>query len=1059
MLLIHHSNNLKKLTQILAEQLQQSQLPVLQAEQILVQNPGMKRWLQQQISLKCGIAANLQFPLPSRFIWDIFISQFDDIESLSAFDGEVLRWPLMRLLQQHHADSQLAVLKNYLNDENRTLNRFQLAEKLAGLYDQYLVYRPQMVQDWEQGKVGHSSTEIWQAYLWDLLRAQNDQPHRAQLIRRLIKYLSSSEVNLKSLPDRLFVFAISAMSPLYLNVLQALAQHIQVHVFNLNPCKHYWGDIQSKKEQLKRGQELFIENELLASLGKQGRDFVDQFYDGHFETVDAEAFIDNKSATLLNTIKNDILHLYVSSEKADFQSDNSIQVVSCYSELRELQVLHDHLLEMFMQDRNLQPHDIVVMCPDINTIAAYVEAVFGQQDKHKKLPFSISDHNNLSSQPVLRAILDWIKLSSSRLTASELLGWLELPALQRKFNLNDSSLETIRYWISSNHIHWGLNAQHKQNSGYQQSVNHAVAVNLNTWLHGINQLLTAYIMNDELEIFADSVAAETVMSQSDYMILGQLQKLLDQLANWAKRLSIAVDLQDWQLNINALIDTFLQLDDDEEWLLKPLRDEISKWQQQMNQANFTEKLDASLIHYILQSAMTRGAAQHSYLSGGINFCNLIPMRTLPFKVVCLIGMGDDKFPRKEIPLQLDLISLYPARGDRSRREDDRYMFLQSLLSAEEQLYISYVGQNKKDDSAIEPSVVVTELLDYVEQTRSYRIPVIKTALQAFSQKNFRQGSYASQWFIKPQQSASQKFSQKLEMLENEKNIELHELIKFFKNPAKYFMQSRLNMSLDEFSDGIQDDEIFTLDPLQKYTLNKNLFTELIKNQTVLSKKYLNSGMLAEQNSGLIQFDEIYQDVNADYLQLSSHPNFSGPVILEESLVLKEVEINGRIQTFSDKGLLFLNQSNLKGKHLFEIWIQHCFLCAVEKINQCEFYYKDQNKNLKLGSFQVVEKQQAIQIMQQLIAAYFRGKNELLEFYVDTAYEYEKISRQKNPAIALEKITSLWTGDGFTPFYEAQDVYLKTSLKNTAANNHVFSKTFFENSSRLMQPLVDKLVLN
>ena len=1052
MLIIHHSNNLKKLTEILLHQLGGNNPSVLEPEHILVQNPGMKRWLQQQISLSQGIAANLQFPLPSRFIWDIFLSQFDDVESLSAYDGEVLRWQLMSVLQRHIDDPQLDVLKSYLADDTKAINRFQLAEKLAGLYDQYLVYRPKMIQNWEQGKPANSSTEEWQAYLWNLIRAQNQKPHRADLIFKLVKYLSSGNADLVKLPDRLFVFAISAMSPLYLNVLAALGSHIDVHIFNLNPCEHYWGDIQSKKEQIRQGENPLVENELLASLGKQGRDYIDQFYDSSLTTVDNPQFEEIKPDRILNRVKFDILQLSLDPLEIEFVEDDSIQVVSCYSELRELQVLHDRLLDMLDTDITLQAHDIVVMCPDINTLAPYVEAVFGQQDENKKIPFSISDNNEMSSSPLLQAILDWIRLPSSRLTANEVLSWLELPALQRRYDLDETAVETIRYWITSNHIHWGLDHTHKQKLGLADGTD-----SLNTWLHGISRLLTAYIMNDQVELFENRVASETVMSQADYQSLGQLQKFLDDLSIWSKRLSQVMELQQWQLHINELIDTFVKLDDEEEWLVKPLRDEVAIWQQQVVQAEFDEALDGTLIHHILQNAISQGSAHHYYLSGGINFCNLIPMRTLPFKVVCLIGMGEDRFPRKEIPLQLDLISINPQKGDRSRREDDRYMFLQSLLSARDTLYISYVGQNKKDDSSIEPSVVVTELLDYIEQTMGGRIPLIKTALQAFSPKNFKQGSYSKQWQVDFEKISLKPFAQPIEIADLETAITIDELINFYKNPAKYFMQQRLNMSLNDYAEGIQDDEIFTLDPLQKYSLNAKLLTELFENGNVQRDRYLNSGELAELNSGVIQYEENYQQVNDDYLKVSTHTEFSGINFLDGNIKIEQVELSGRVASFSNKGLLQINQSRLKGKHIFSYWIQHCFLCALDEINFCEFYYKDQYKNVKLSGFQMVTVEQARVYLQQLIEGFNQGRNKALEFYVDTSYEYEIMLNKKNKDSAVEKIKSLWQPDDFNPFYEAEDIYLKTSLKNSPYNAENFSAEFFVNSSRYMSPLVENIL--
>ncbi len=1048
---IHHSNSLKLLTEIMLEQMESFHGNVLGEEFVLVQNPGMKRWLQQQISESSGIAANLQFPLPSRFIWDIFLSQFKDVETLSAYDGEVLRWHLMSILNQHLSDPQLTVLKPYLKNDVSALKRFQLAEKLAGLYDQYLVYRPEMIQDWENGKIGCSSTEHWQAYLWRLLRQQNPSPHRADLIKRLLDHLSSTTADIKKLPDRLFVFAISAMSPLYLNVLSALSQHIDVHIFNLNPCEQYWGDVLSKKEQIRQGSNPVEENELLASLGKQGREYIDQFYDNQYEMVDNHQFEEINPDSLLNRVKNNILQLSQDPLEIVLPDDNSIQVVSCYSELRELQVLHDRLLAMLEADGALQPHDIVVMCPDINTLAPYVEAVFGQQHDPNRIPFSISDNHNLSSSPLLQAILDWIRLPTLRLTANEVLSWLELPALIRRYGLDEAAIDAIRYWITTNHIHWGLDGKHKQQLGLA-STKH----DINTWLHGISRLLTAYIMNDDTAVFENRVASNTVISQSDYHSLGQLKKFLDELCEWSKKLEQAADLQQWQNHINGIINTFLQLDDDEEWLIKPLRDEIANWQDQLNQAGFSEDLDAILIHHILENTISQGSAHHYYLSGGINFCNLIPMRTLPFKVVCLIGMGDDRFPRNELPVQLDLISINPKKGDRSRREDDRYMFLQSLVSAQQKLYISYVGQNKKDDTSIEPSVVVTELLDYIAQTSGKKIEIEKTALQAFSDKNFEQGSYAKQWFVNSDNKALEAFIQPIELAESEHSIKLDELIKFYKNPAKYFIEQRLNISLTDYAESIQDDEIFTLEPLQSYLLNENIFTEFFEQGYVQKTKYLNSGELAEQNSGRIQYDEIYKKVKNDIDRVSSHQAFSGQTSFDGNLLLGDIELSGRVQSYSEKGLLQLNLSSLKGKHIFSYWIQYCFLCALEKTDFCDIFYMDNNKKEKVLGFSVLEKKQAQEILQQLIDGFTLGKNKPLEFYVDTAYEYERLLHGKNVDIAKQKIKSLWKPDDFNSFYEAKDIYLKLSLKNTVYNAENFSAEFFKYSSQYMSPLISML---
>jgi len=1040
MLYLHHSNSLNRLTSILLQQLLSHDSDVLALEQILVQNPGMKRWLQQQISRVSGIAANLSFPLPSRFIWDVFLSQFDDLQDLSAYDGEVLRWQIMGLLGKHRDAEPLQILQAYMQQDESGLARFQLAEKMAGLYDQYLVYRPDMIRNWERNKTGKSSSEVWQATLWKLIRQQIPQPHRAELIERLLQHIDTDNADFSKLPQRLYVFAISAMSPLYMQVLAALGQYIDVHIFNLNPCEHYWGDIQSKKEQLRHAELEADENELLASLGKQGRDFIDQFYDTSYAYQDNPQFESIQADSLLHRLQQDVLQLSIDTQDVQSEDDASIRIVSCYSELRELQVLQDRLLEMLQQDETLEAHDIVVMCPDINTLAPYIEAVFGQQPEHKKIPFSISDQNSLATTPMVQAVLDWINLSSSRISASEILGWLEIPALQKAYALEQSSVDSIRHWVQTTHIHWGLDQTHKAGLGLGEN-------SQNTWLHGISRLLTAYMMNEQVSVFAQHVAAESLISNAEYQALGQLQRLLDDLQALTQQLSHKKTLAQWQQQINRIIDTLFDLSDDEEWLLKPVREALAQWQRQATLASYDEALSANLIHYLLKAEISRSNAQHHYLTGGINFCNLIPMRTLPFRVVCLIGMGDEHFPRAEIPLQFDLISMYPKKGDRSRREDDRYMFLQSLLSAGDTFYISYVGQNRKDDSTLEPSVVVSELRDYIEHKTGVKITTEKTPLHAFSVKNFERGSFAEQWHLNGQQEKAPAFNQSIAMPDLDKDINIEQLISFYQNPSKYFMQNCLNISLQDYAESIDDDEVFALDPLQRYQINSDLLSDLLSDAKISTEKYLYSGSLAQQNSGQIQLQDLQQQMTELYNELIHHEHYSGQQYFEGAISLGRYQLSGRVKSFSELGLLSLSQSSIKGKYVFSYWIQHCFLCATSGIEFSQILIKD--KSYKWYRFQPLESEQAKQYLHELIDGFVEGHRQALAFYPDTAFVYENKKVKAGAESALQEIQRLWQGDEYFPFYEAENIFIQTSLKNSGYSAEHFPQQFFDLSERYM----------
>ncbi len=1042
MLYLHHSNCLVELASILREKLRVPSGNILEPEKILVQNPGMKRWLQQQISQHTGISANLDFPLPTKFIWDVYLSEFETNENLAAWDSEALRWRLMTILGQAHDIPELKLLWPYLKDDDGSISRFQLAVKLAELFSQYLIYRPNMIGKWERGGKADNQIEAWQAHIWRLLNKQSAKPHRAAKLNQLIQRLSEAVPSIEKKPKQMYVFAISSLSPLYMNVLSVLANKFDVHFFILNPCYHYWGDIQSKREQLKQNQknELEVENELLASLGKQGQEYIDYFYDNNLIAIENHEFIVKPVSSVLSLIQNDILTL--NNEEAGYRynkDDQSIKISCCYSELRELQVLHDHLLHLMEKDNSLKPHDIVVMSPNIDSLAPYIEAVFGYQNNNLHIPFAISEQNLLLNSQLIQTILEWIKIPSSRFTANEVLGWLELKPLQRAYELDGESIEVIRYWVENNHIHWGLNAEQKKKHGFAE-------LDLNTWKFGIDKLLTAYLMDPSVTIEKTQVAAESIMTYTEFLILGRLQKLLDDLSTLAFQFSNPTSLLLWQKNINSMIDQCFDLLDEDEEIIKPLRDEMSEWIIQSEETAFNEVVNKELIHSLLEDSLSKGFMHNQYLTGRINFCNLIPMRSLPFRVVCLIGLTDAAFPVKEIPVQFDLISMYPKKGDRSKREDDRYLFLQSLLAAQEQFYLSYIGKNRRDDSLVEPSVLISELQNYIKQRLGEKLPISETTLQVFSKQNFQKGSYAINWLAN-EKFENIKFNQPIQIEVEQEKIKISELEIFYKNPAKYYLEKSLNMSLNEKVRTLDDDEVFSMDPLQKYIVKAKLLENKFDLKTIIEEQYLQSGEFPEQNIGQFHLAERIIEAEELFKKIVLHERYEKKIILPIQINIGETELTGNIISYASNGLLQYSLSKLSGKQIFPYWINHCILCVLGELEFSQVYFRD-----KSIGFTVLNCDDAKEQLEIMIEGYFHGVTHGLALFADTAYKYETLRVNKSEEQAKKSIEEDWSEDAFYPASEFLDIHIRTCFKNSSP----LSEPFYEAVRKYMKPLVSAL---
>lgn len=1046
MLHLHHSNNLSTLGDRLGQQLQDKGVSALQSTIILVQNPGMKRWLQQRIAQQTGICANIDFPLPSRFVWDTYQAELGGAGKQHEYDAEVMRWRLLTLLRRDANADELSEIGAYLGQDRHGLAALQLADRLATLFDQYQVYRPDLILGWNKGIPVNEPDQAWQAWLWRQLASNHNVLDRSSMLDRLLHHLQSADAAACPRSPTVHVFGLSSLSPMYLNVLGALSLRRDVHFYQLNPCRHYWGDILSRRERLRAQDEGLPENDLLASLGSQGREFIDQLYSLPVQYEDHFDFVDITPSSLLRRVQRGILELEPDSDPAAV-SDASIQVVNCYSELRELQVLHDRLLHWLEHDPQLHLDDIVVMCPDISKISPYIEAVFGLPGSASYLPYAISDHNILVDDPLVIAILEWIRLPASRLTVSEVLGWLELPAVQRALDIGLADLEQIRFWIDSNHIHWGADEQHKHT--IHQSAGH-----LNSWRFGINRLLGAAIMSDDSRVFGRQAVAWEQPGQTGFQLLGRLQWFIDRLHELGVQFADAVDLQGWQQRITAMLDALCSADEQDERRLKAVRDALAELVEQAAIANFRETLDYRLLHALMLQSLQRGGSHQQYLSGVINFCNLIPMRSLPFRVVCLLGFDDESFPRRETAEQFDLIARFPRKGDRSRREDDRYMFLQSLMSAGERFYVSYVGRNKRDDSEIQPSVVLSEFLQHVEATTACRIDVEMSPLQPFSPVNFERGSYAAQWLAVPDSPAPAPFVAGLIQHSATDTIDIDNLTGFFTNPARFFMQNCLQLSLRESARSIKDEAEFTLDPLAAFALRQALQKELLSEGRIDLERHLLSGLFSEGHAGRLLLQPFVEEVETLVEALRAHVAYEGDLVHIVELALPGARLSGRIRSYSSTGLLDAIAAKMKGKRLVDFWIRHCLLCATGSASRAASFFLD--KMDSPVTFRPIEADKASAYLAELVEMYRSGQARVLPFYPDIALEYvKKLDDGAHEIDAREHMRKQWIGDEYHTFSEAQDAYIQTSLKNARRPpGELFDDEFYALAQRVIRPILE-----
>lgn len=945
----------------------------LEPEQVVVQSPGMATWLRHRLAEHAGIAAAVDFPLPAALVWSVVRALVPEAQETSPYGKRPMAWRLMALLDpeqgQLAGDPRFRSLLDYLEDDDSGLERHQLAQRVADVFDQYLVYRPDWMIRWRDGSGDDdpvARAEPWQPELWRrLVAASGDAPDRAALQARACHRLEQDpdvgELLRRHLPPRLMVFGISAMPPEQLRLLLGLARHIEVRVLVFNPCSQFWSDIVSERYLARLVADETARDEaapthpyydtghpLLASLGTAGRDFIDLLLELGPDAEPEDAFEPPAGDSMLATLQRDILELDADAAPVPLAADDhSIRFSDCHGPLRELEALHDWLLARFEADPELRPRDIVVMIPDIDRYAPCVEAVFGQSgDPALQIPYAISDRGQRGEAPILGAVAALLRLPRSRLPVSELLGILETPAVLRAFGLDETDLEQIAWWLEATGVRWGRDGDHWRRLGFEPPDAGEGAV-ANTWAFGTERMLLGYAMGGEGDaadgagLFRDTLPLAGVEGAGAEAV-GALLSFLDRVDEFRHRLAGPHPASAWARLLRELLDAFLDPDEDEALALAGIHQLIAEFAELEDSAGLTEPLSLDVIEAALDPVLQAPGGGHRFLAGQLTFCTLMPMRTIPFRVVALLGMNDGDYPRREVPLGFDLLARFPRKGDRARRLEDRYLFLEAVLAAREHLYVSWSGRSPTDDSVQPPSVVVAELREAL--ARRFRVPesgerlleavTLRHPLQPFSPEYGRRlRTYSDLWAVDENAehrrgSGSVRASSGLPEPEPETRLPLQALTALFLDPPGRFLAERLDVHLGLEEVGVDDDEPFVLGGLDRYRVRSEALRALRAGDDARDwiARERRSGRLPHGVAGeeaLAAARGVVESCRERLGSLLDHP--ATTLALEAEI--DGVRIAGEVGDCLDSQRLVLRAGKAKARDWMRLWIEHLLLAA------------------------------------------------------------------------------------------------------------------------------------
>ena len=863
---LYHSNALDVLAEVLADELRKPApgQSLLTPDTLLIPQVAMRRWLQATLAQRHGIAANLEFLTPGEFVARALDANLGP--STDDLDAATLHWRLHAALTDPTllAKPALSQLAAYVAGDD-PLKAWTLAGELAATFEKYQAWRRDWLLRWDAG----ADPDDPQAILWRVVAA--GRSHRARRIQDYLARHVEADALPSGLPARLFAFGTLNISPDVLRVLATQARVGTLHFYLPTPSAKYWGDLHTLGARLHAGVDPFAgeadENPLLRDWGAAGKDFMALL--GSYEVVhpsgEIPAYADPEQSqaglrgSLLQRMQSDLFHRRATPSgilrDAVDADDPSLQFHACHTRLRELQVLHDRLralLEDKRFDPPLQPREIAVLAPDIDPYLPYLDAVFGAHDRDdaasaRAIPYAMADASPLAGEPLAEVFLRLLALPVSRFGLEEMLDLLASPPLAEAAGLDAADFERLHAWLHAAGARWGLDAAPRARSAAPDD-------DAYTWQFALDRLLLGHASGVDADIAG--VAPWPDLEGGALDALDRLIRQLRALARHEKELGVAASPGAWRDRLLSLLQELLPeapTAPAAARALERLRSLVNDFARQAGKAGFDAEVPAEVVRAHFAAKLGEADTRAPLLTGGVSFARMVPMRLLPFRAICLLGMNDGDFPRRDPAaglnrLTAELGSDRRRRGDRSTRDDDRYLFLQLFTAAQDVLYLSWLGMDPRDGSAREPSALVSELLaaaaayhgdpDTAARQLVLRHPLQPFSPAAFGSEDVRLFSYRGHWHpaagrlsgtrgaLAPWMARAQSLAPAGDV---DAELPLDALRRFLLAPAEQFLRQRLGLRLAETEEANEDIEPLQLPAggLQRMQLQRAVFDALL----------------------------------------------------------------------------------------------------------------------------------------------------------------------------------------------------------------------------------------
>ncbi|WP_242111662.1 exodeoxyribonuclease V subunit gamma [Luteimonas aquatica] len=1078
-----HSNALDVLAAVLAERLRASPADGdwLRPETVLVPQYSMRRWLQQFLAEHSGICANVRFLTPGEFVDAALDANLGRVAPAERLRPEALRWHLLRELRARPP----AEYARLVADGRKA---WSLACALAETFEKYQAWRRDLLLRWEAG----ADADDAQAQLWR--RIARGRAHRARRIGEYLqRYAGEGAAVPRLLPPRLFVFACQNVSPDVLQLIASQARAGEQDFFLHTPSRAYWGDLARWSHAYLPSDDLDAHrldahgaeadadrhNPLLAAWGQAERDFIAALGGG--ETVraryEAQAFVEPSHATLLGRMQADVLDNRAPLlENADARwprthvarGDASLQFHACHTRLREVQVLHDQLRALLEAPAEegmprLDPRDIAVLAPDIDAYAPHIEAVFGGAlGTARELPYTIADTSPLAGEPLAEAFLRLLDLPLRPLRLADLLDLLAVPAIARRFDLDDGARASLQVWLEAAGARWALDGADRARAGAADEAAY-------TLQFALERLLLGYAADEQEEIAG--VAPWPALEGQSTQALDGCLRLVALLREAAAALTGPHSPREWAARLDRLLDGVFGADDappeaaGDRRSLDRLRQAVAAFAAGAEEAEFAAPVAHALLRDRLLADLGAADARAPFLSGGVCFGRMVPMRLIPFRVICLLGLDDGDgasggtFPARETRDPLNRIQQAletPQRrvGDPSRRDADRYLFLQLFNSAARVFYLSWVGFDARDGSAREPSTLVDELLETAARYHAgpadavRRELVVRHALQPFSPAAFgaahvderegdrRRFSFDARWRIAAVEDEAVEGAStrtpvfadgvlpRASLQEARDEIDLEQLRRALARPQAAYLREGLGLRLAEDVPPLLEHEPLGLpDALQQHALRQGIFEHWLHAGAAPDPASLHAALVARARlapgaDGLATLALLIEAVRP-FAEAALAAGFSGAGetarFAQPQWALGAdgaARLRGSLAGRHPQGFLraALNPGGLHGAHVLRHRLDAlAAACLPEPAQVFELAIAGKGEGPRVAPLPMPEPKQAARTLRALLALRARMLRAPLPFLPKSGYAFYGA---RDEAAGLNAARAQWLGNGF-----------------------------------------------